>query len=650
MDAKEIDQFKSVLDELKRLINISTDLQDKLLLACCEQEVIIANGYADALDLFELLQANETADQFLKTDTKWVIKDLFRLLVIHFRLKSESFKRYTIADINNYIQQDAWLKKYFTNRTDTSLIIAYLEYFNASNWMHYATCTDGDHSDMSILSASLPFCRVDLDSLLQVIAKVRQKYPDRGSYRLMGGNILINLQTDQMLRTEILNRLSVFFEKTEWKEMFPLFLKGAINDDPVVFEEQFDILLTGYPHLPLPDRLYALAVACPENEVSLAFCYHKIRANLGEQSITPAEYLHILRARNRLDADAITYMLSLAAISRDKHEIAFLSDILLVNEERFHQEIWYRTIAQHIIPAPFPELVSNFNQLLAALAEKDPKFVYELLKLRFAVNGAANFLEEPWHELPDADLDLFEKSLVDWINTGNRYIHLAIHHLTSNAAINSDKFKLSLDRLTELSTKDKYYLACKITGYVYDKHALRSLLFSLTAAVREDEPIILEELYNIFTGYVIHNYRSTLDEVKKIVATQSLPAFLIGFYRSIIEYFEAYFKGLDQVPSLIELRPDPTLGQHIRFYTSQQVSEQFKDKHNEGLGRFFKNVTINSHRWAIRRPGEDIHKPQTLGTVRSEMEFPAGQILNPVSSERFRVVYQQLEKHEININ
>jgi hypothetical protein len=650
MDAKEIELLPLIINEVNRLAKLPVKLLDKLSAACREPRVILVQEYAVAVDLYKLLKANSTPDQFLKLEDNSVSKNLFRLLLIHFCLADQIAPPDTIADLRNFVKQDNVLQKHFSIRHDLSLFIVYLEYAKKSSWVHYAACSEGEHTEIGVLNNSLPFCKTDLKTLLSLITRIKDKYPDRSSYRLLAGSILLNLKNDQFLRVAILNSIDTFFEKPEWNEIFPYFLRGAINYDPGLFKKQYDLLSTAYTHHPLAELLYALAIACPDDELPLSFFFDRTKAIRNEKLIKAADYLKCVLARNRIDVDNKTYILSLSTVSRDKQELVYLSDILINNLDQYHQDDWFRQATLHIIPAPYLELIGNFNHLLTSFIEKDIQFVYQLMKLRFAVNGGNSFLDDPWHELPDADPLLFEENLVDWFLTGNQHIHLALHHLSNNAPINSDKFKLSQAHLAQLSTTDKYYIACKITGYIYDKYILRSLLFSLTAAVRENELILLEELFKIFTEYVIHNYRSTLDEIKKIVLLNNLQSHVMAFYQRIIDHFEEYFKGLDQVPFFIELRPDPILAQHVNFYTSQQVSEQLKESQKEGTARFFKNVSVNSHRWAIRRPGEKVHVPQTLGHVRSEMEFPAGEILNPVSSERFRKVFQQLDKHEINID
>lgn len=650
MDTNKIDQLQLVLGEVKRLATLPSVALDQLKTACHLPTNNIVQQFVNAPKVYELLKGYATPGNLLNDDDLTVSIQLFRLLLIHFSLAETEVAYGTVAELRSYVQQNIFLKPYFNIREDLALFIIYLEGVQKSSWEHFASHSEGLQSEIPVLNASLPFCKVDLYTLLSLISKIKEQYPDRASYRILIANSLLNMKGDESLRKAVLTSIDTFFTKPEWLEVFPYFLRGAINNELELFQEQFQIIVTYEKNHPLAECLYALAVACPEDEAALDFCYNNIKTKFDEKAMTAADYLKTIIARNWINAETIAYLSMLSTTSRDKQELVFLSDILINNQELHYQKEWYRKIIQNIIPAPYPELVANFNHLLTTYVDKDPKFVYRLLKLHFIVNGANNFLGDPWNTLPDADLTLFEESLLDWFFTGNQHIHLALHHLTNNAPIDSNKYKLSQAGLSFLSSTDKYYIACKITGYVYDKFVLRELLFSLTACVKKSEKRLLDELYVMFTDYVIHNYRSTLDEIKKIVSANMLPVHLIKFYQRIIDYFEAYFNGLDQVPLLIELRGDPVLSQHIRFYTSQQVTEQIKKSHDDGLGRFFTNVTVNSNRWAIRRPGEKTHAPQTLGLVRSEMEFPAGEILNPVSSERFRKSFQQLERHEINID
>jgi hypothetical protein len=646
----EFQKITQTLAELRRISGLNAALQAKISEACCSQEIAFHQNDACSNDLYELLKANGTALEFLNDAQKWVNKDLFRLLYIHFKLIVDNKLFNTLSEIRESIQQNQLLKKYFATRQDINLFIIYLELFGLSTWIHFANCSDGEHIEFNILTASLPYCKAGLNDLLKLISKVKAKYPDRSSYRLMGSHILLNMGWNSGLREEVLLRFSDFFDRMEWKEMLPIFLKGAINNEADLFGEYFEKLLNEYAYLPLAHKLYSAGVSCPNDTVSLSLYHKRIKDKRNEKVITDSEYLNLLIPRNEIDEDIIQYLLTISKVSRNKQEILYISDILQANIDKFQQERWFRQVAIHIIPAPFPELVANFNDLLSTLIEKDPILVYQLLKVRFWVNGSVSFLEEPWHELPNADPGLFEEILVDFFNAGNRNVHLALHHLFIEAPVDSTRFQFSQEKLAELTTIDKYFIACKVTGYVYDKIILRTLLFSLTSSVLKTEEKLLDELFSIYTGYVIYNYRSILEEIKKLVARKSLPPHLATFYQRIIDHFENYFNGLDMVPALTELRADKTLAQHVNFYNSQQMNEQLKESQKTGLSSFFKTVPVNSHGWAIKRKGEKIHHHRPLGLVRSEMEFPAGEILNPVSSERFRVVYQQLQKDEININ
>ncbi|HEY4195935.1 MAG TPA: hypothetical protein VGM63_10395, partial [Mucilaginibacter sp.] len=274
MDAKEIEQIKSAIQEVFRLAALSAVLQDQLEKACREPGIVVAQEYAVTADLFKLLKANGTAAHFLRSADKGVSNMLFKLLLVHFGLNKLVASPDSIAGLKTIVQQDAQLKANFNHRHNFGLLIVYLEKAQKVSWITYANNAAGEHSEITALNESLPFCKGDLNTLLTLISKIKNKYPDRASYRLLAGSILYNLKTDQSFRSVILSSVNQFFEKPEWKEMFPYFLKGAINDDPELFKQHYEQIVNDFAHHPLAERLYPLAIACPDDEPSLVFFFH----------------------------------------------------------------------------------------------------------------------------------------------------------------------------------------------------------------------------------------------------------------------------------------------------------------------------------------------------------------------------------------
>ena len=98
-----------------------------------------------------------------------------------------------------------------------------------------------------------------------------------------------------------------------------------------------------------------------------------------------------------------------------------------------------------------------------------------------------------------------------------------------------------------------------------------------------------------------------------------------------------------------ELKPSSKLVQWVNFYEGRSLTEYSKAIKKRGIFSIGKTLAINSHKWAIKRPNELLHKVQPLGNIRVEREFPSGENLNPVHQESIRVQMKLLKRYEINI-
>src|SRR5690606_29020572 len=99
-----------------------------------------------------------------------------------------------------------------------------------------------------------------------------------------------------------------------------------------------------------------------------------------------------------------------------------------------------------------------------------------------------------------------------------------------------------------------------------------------------------------------------------------------------------------------ELSHDSLLAQHIQYYKQQQLSAGLKESKSRSFMETMKNVQIHSNNWATRNSSENRHNVRPLGTFGVSVEFPSGEIYNPILQESKRRSYQSIKKHEINID
>ncbi|HWK57006.1 MAG TPA: hypothetical protein VNQ80_06705 [Parapedobacter sp.] len=311
---------------------------------------------------------------------------------------------------------------------------------------------------------------------------------------------------------------------------------------------------------------------------------------------------------------------------------------------------WFQTIAGSIVQVDDDKIVNYLTHLFYQLVKQNVELSYLLITKRFESLGRKNFLESFWHELVNQNHELFHEQLTKWFNAENRNIHSAILKLTSLSEIHEHDFALSEKVLTTINSSEKLYVAMKIAGYMYSKEHLQSLIISLVRSVKEDEANLLAELYDIFYSYVIYNYRSTLDMISEEAKKENTPSHIANFYDQLEKAYEIYFQNFSLIKSHSELSHDSPLSQHLQYYKQQQLSVGLKESQKHSFMDSMKKVQLHSNNWASRNSSENQHHIRTLEKFGISVEFPAGEIYNPILQESKRRLYQRIKKHEINID
>lgn len=248
------------------------------------------------------------------------------------------------------------------------------------------------------------------------------------------------------------------------------------------------------------------------------------------------------------------------------------------------------------------------------------------------------------------DIGLFHKNFVSWIIQDNPAYHKAVFKISSHSNFDKSLFVIVPAAFENLSLTDKIYAGYKICGYVYTMEVLQGLLISLVKSVREENDQIRTAFQFLFKDYLIYNYRSTLDILRKNLIDDKLLFFAKSLFEECIIYFENYFKQLRGISVKKEITPYREQTQLRNFYHRKLYADLPKKAQENSIARFFKQTDVNANHWAIRRPGEYRHTPAPLGTISVTSEFPSGEKLNPIYQEYIRRTYQNLTKDEINID
>lgn len=633
---------------------LDTLVADALLIIQLEKYIVeyewpIVSGYVTSKQIYEILKQAGTDEQFLADGYK-IKTELIHLLLIHIRIEKDHPNISDLSGLQDYIQADSTLKNNFQRWSDKGEVIVYLERKGLTTWNNLALTSTGDWHSTHLLDGALTYCVVNADSLFAYLANARNANPNDMGFGFLGSNIKRKIQSDDHLKNEIKLRLAEVYGRPALREMLPTFIQGIVNQSLSTFKSLTSELVSEVSNEALADTLYALGTSCPNELDGITFFNNTVAELWMQNKLDDLGYAKVLLSRDEIDSNGRMFCISISAKSDDHITLNLLLRIVYSQTETQIKEDWYRKTSRNLIKQANPELIPALNGWLHEVVEKDHNFVYELFTCRFENLSDRSFLENSWHELVRKDNELFSVQLTEWFLNENKHVHRALLQLCMTSDIAAGDFQLSSEVLTKCTSTEKLYLAYKIAGYCYGREQMQYLLFSLMESVLPTERSLLQKLFNLFYHYVIYNYRSTLDHIKQFLKAGKLPEHLLQFYQALDDHYESYFKALNRVKPHIELRPNSELSAHIRFFMSQKFNEGLRQSQQNGLGSFFKTTAILSHRWAIRRPGERTHTPQTMGNFQTSMEFPAGEKINPVFNERTRVLYQQMKKDEVNLN
>ncbi|PTQ93947.1 hypothetical protein C8P68_1074 [Mucilaginibacter yixingensis] len=599
-------------------------------------------------DLLEVYQASATLTR-LADEKKKVATPLLQFLAIGLEVDNLRPAIRTFKKLRKYITDVFPYKPLMPNWQDKAIFIVYIEHQQLKSWADWADEKSEEGAASMLLDYSFLHCQVNADALLQYLRDEVAQKPYSGALYQISAEMVEKIQKDMAFATDIEHHLSVIFEEDALRQVLPAVMKALAKHNPERFRHYLETLLTKYEHTYLADVLSAMAAACPPDAGAKELIETALFDYRSSGQLLPEQFVQAV-IMGRFDSVMIRATLQKSAeSSANTAELLQIINYLTCFPAE-HESGWFNTVAGLIIVKPIKELTGMCDHLLQLLTEYSVEKVYQLQTLRWVALGRDYFLTRHWYMLLQKDKALFSVQLTKWFNMGEPLVYHALLQLCSVQDLDEADFKLSQSELAGLSERDKLFIGYKIAGYIYSKDELQNLMLSLIESIKSSEDHLAQEVFNMMYNYVIYNYRSTLDIIKTRIKDPDTKTYTRSFYQALDAHYEAYFENLRKVKDFAELRSDRKLAEHIRFYTQEKFTAEFKAAPRPAWADFGKSVSVHSHRWAIRRKNEPVHQPSPLAHIETSAEFPSGERLNPIFQESLRRNYQRIKRNEINLN
>jgi len=245
------------------------------------------------------------------------------------------------------------------------------------------------------------------------------------------------------------------------------------------------------------------------------------------------------------------------------------------------------------------------------------------------------------------------KCVTRWFNSDDDRLHLAAADLVAELyhqreRVSTIKFELDLDTLKQMSTRDKVYMICKLLAYVaVNPDALCAMVFSVIEPGAGDK-IVTENVVAAFRDYIAYNYPGAAIKYLKECTSSEAPN-KAAIVRRVLKEVEAYYELLHSLPQLQEFAPPPQRAQQlIQAKAKHQGREIFESVRKKSVFlQFCKEIRLKAGRSFFTEQDGKFTGKTNLGHISHSMEFPRGELVNPVGQVLSRLTWRNLKREDV---
>jgi hypothetical protein len=514
----------------------------------------------------------------------------------------------------------------------------------------FSTCDVADWQDAEQLASVLPLVKMQISSLMRWLSSLAKQYPNDAGLETVAKSVYAWTIGNPANAAEIEKDLTVIARDNHAVVFISPFLSAAreITEKPVSYYMD----LVGPVMVPKNtyNILYALAIISSDSESDRNVVYECMLDKLKKEWLSLGSFVQLCTLFKFFRSALFEEIERALPLSDDPPLIRTII-LLLKDTNQAIDPHWKNKISGLIVGKNSPELITLVSNLVMMTAVDNAKAAQALLEYRMSAGVSLTGLEDAIRYLVSRGVPLFQQQLVSWWITEDEVLHAGLRSLCSVLHTQVGLFTIPAAMLSSLSNRDKVYMAYKVAGYAYSMEPLQGLIISIVQSIDGDHAGLRAILYTILSEYVIYNYRTTLDILRKHVEHPGIgTAFSISLFEELIRQYEAYFLAIRAIDCEKELTPYRQDVMLMTFYRKKHYKLDPRQIRRQSIVRHFKNTQLNSDHWAVRRPDQPGHQVSPLQTFSVQSEFPAGEKLSPIFQEHLRRTYQKLKKDEINID
>lgn len=337
--------------------------------------------------------------------------------------------------------------------------------------------------------------------------------------------------------------------------------------------------------------------------------------------------------------------------------------VLSLSAKKHCGEGWFRRALMNLadVEGKYPGIVQRIDGVLSRIAgEKECGLVTSFWEAWVVKRSYGNSDEERLTVFKQSLSKMSHKCLgslmtciTKWLNSDDHRLHLAVADLITELChrrrhVPGMKFELDHDALKEMSSRDIIYVIYKILGYAsVDPGAMCSMVFSAIEYGAEDQ-MIIEHVVVVFRDYIAYNYAGTTINFLREHSNSKSPGDAETANR-ILREVDAYYGPLRDLAGLAEFEPPPQrVQQLIRTKEKHHGREMAKAVREKSVFlQFCKEVQLKAGSSFFMEQGGKFTGKTNLAHFSQSMEFPRGEIIDPVGQAFLRLAWRNLKREEL---
>lgn len=333
-----------------------------------------------------------------------------------------------------------------------------------------------------------------------------------------------------------------------------------------------------------------------------------------------------------------------------------LSQFLFFNVDKYAEEIWFENIV-YACASVSPDqkgIVDNLDMVLSSLLKKDntKEVAISFLEKWLMLRSSTELREENLEALFNSTFyEIIKRQLLShvftrWMFHESRELANGAFQLIHSFGISGGK-ELSYDicLIDEMNATDIVFLVKRTIGYVFEEGLLHSLIWSLinSKAVVDRTLGTVHEIFTTRLGYDYPGF--TVNFIEEKLEKENLAAEIKLMCNSVIVSIKRYQEALDSLPQLAELKPSHS---KIRLFAKERQKQMHKAteaaQEKSVFAQLVTRIHLKAGRSSFSRRDENYSEKMHLSSHSYSITLPRSEVIDPVGSERERLVFRNTKK------